>query len=293
MFWKDSLVSVDQLDKYSISEIFSQTDLFKISPFPCGSGDKVFATMFFEPSTRTRLSFESAIVRHDYRLITVENGKVSSSDKKGESLEDCVKTVSQYVDCIILRHPEKGAAKRAAKVSDVPIINAGDGDGEHPTQSLLDMYTIYENKKTDKQNCWSLESVFEPLNVLFYADLENARTVNSLEKLLSLYGASVEKRSLFDDPNKDKDLWKKADVVYITRLQKERKDPDRPLCKIPQNVVNEEILKSTNENCIFLHPLPRCGEVDPAIDKDERVLFWPQVKNGMYTRMALISMMNI
>ena len=162
------------------------------------------------------------------------------------------------------------------------------------------MFTIYENKKTDKQDSWSLESVLEPLNILFYADLNNARTVNSLEKLLSLYGSSVEKRSIFDDPNKDKDLWKNADVVYITRFQKERKtspielsDGEIITFKSPENSVDEEILKLANERCIFLHPLPRCGEVDPAIDKDERVLFWTQVKNGMWTRMALVSMMNI
>jgi aspartate carbamoyltransferase catalytic subunit len=232
------------------------------------------ATVFFEPSTRTRLSFEAACLKLGGDIISVENAVISSSDKKGESLEDAIKTISQYADVIVLRHPETGSAQRAAENSDVPVINAGDGDGEHPTQALLDLYTIWKEKGT-----------IDGLNILFHADIEHARTVNSLKKLLGLYDVEIKEEGLFDSEVSPQ--WEEADVVYVTRIQSERYSL-RMNDAITQ--INKDLMGKMKNDAILLHPLPRCGEVSRDVDSDHRSAFWRQVKNGMYVRMALLKM---
>lgn len=292
------ILSVDQFCKDDIEELFDLASniskWFEDKPKYCSSStsesynldgnpgydlsgasfDFLMATVFFEPSTRTRLSFEAACLKLGGDIISVENAVISSSDKKGESLEDTIKTISQYADVIVLRHPETGSAQRAAENSDVPVINAGDGDGEHPTQALLDLYTIWKEKGT-----------IDGLNILFHADIEHARTVNSLKKLLGLYDVEIKEEGLFDSGVSPQ--WEEADVVYVTRIQSERHSL-RMNDAITQ--VNKNLMGKMKNDAILLHPLPRCGEVSRDVDSDHRSAFWRQVKNGMYVRMALLKM---
>ena len=243
----------------------------------------VMATYFAEPSTRTRLSFETAMQRLGGKIISIENGSLSSSEVKGETLEDTVKTISQYADVIVMRHPKDGAAQLAAEASDVPIINAGDGGGEHPTQALLDLYTIQRERGT-----------IDGIKVLFFGDTTKARTVRSLTKMLGHF-----KDVTIDviDPyvnkanNWNQELSEKlptTDVLYITRLQRERWTAGF----IDPHTVRfgPERLQKMKENALILHPLPRTNELDHRIDADPRAAYWKQVKNGMFLRMALISM---
>lgn len=267
------ILSTQQFDREFIDSLFSRTkrlqeDKLRAIPktFPY-----VLATLFYEPSTRTRLSFEAAMCRLGGKCISVENGKESSSGVKGETIEDTIKTISQYADVIVMRHPEEGSAEKAAKFSDVPLINGGDGPGEHPTQALIDLYTIWRERKVDK------------LQVAVLGDPEKARAVKSICHLLTnLYRAKVEIVSCLDDMNKIKN----CDVLYMTRIQKERykEKEEKPLSLALQ----KEILESMKPDAMILHPLPRQEELPVEVDSDPRAAYWKQVKNGMFLRMALL-----
>jgi aspartate carbamoyltransferase len=255
------------------------------------------ASVFFEPSTRTRLSFETAIQNLGAHLISVENAGESSSGKKGESLEDTIRTINCYADGIVMRHPEIGSAARAAAVSDVPIINAGDGAGDHPTQGLLDVYTIHKNKKSP-----------DGLKIAFVGDLLNGRTVHSLAQLLSLYKVEfvfispdslrMPKEYLSDLDNKgikytEVSNWEKVigevDVLYMTRIQKERFKLIEDYMAVKDSfVLTLPDVKRMKKDAIVMHPLPRVNEIDPAVDKDPRAKYFDEVRNGLYLRMALL-----
>jgi len=244
----------------------------------------VMATYFAEPSTRTRLSFESAMQRLGGKIISIENGSLSSSEVKGELLEDTVKTISQYADVIVIRHPRDGAAQIASESSDVPIINAGDGDGEHPTQALLDLYTIQRERGT-----------IDGANIVFFGDTTKARTVKSLTAMLKNFkDVTVD---IIDPYAGTINHWEHllneklpaADVVYITRLQRERWTPG--FVNLQKVCFGQEQLNLMKQNAMVLHPLPRTNELDHRIDSDPRAAYWKQVKNGMFLRIALISMM--
>jgi len=244
----------------------------------------VMATYFAEPSTRTRLSFESAMQRLGGKIISIENGSLSSSEVKGELLEDTVKTISQYADVIVIRHPRDGAAQIASESSDVPIINAGDGDGEHPTQALLDLYTIQRERGT-----------IDGANIIFFGDTTKARTVKSLTAMLKNFKDVIV--DIIDPYAGTINNWEHllneklpaADVVYITRLQRERWTPG--FVNLQKVCFGQEQLNLMKQNAMVLHPLPRTNELDHRIDSDPRAAYWKQVKNGMFLRMALISMM--
>ena len=244
----------------------------------------VMATYFAEPSTSTRLSFESAMQRLGGKIISIENGSLSSSEVKGELLEDTVKTISQYADVIVIRHPRDGAAQIASESSDVPIINAGDGDGEHPTQALLDLYTIQRERGT-----------IDGANIVFFGDTTKARTVKSLTAMLKNFkDVTVD---IIDPYAGTINHWEHllneklpaADVVYITRLQRERWTPG--FVNLQKVCFGQEQLNLMKQNAMVLHPLPRTNELDHRIDSDPRAAYWKQVKNGMFLRIALISMM--
>ena len=256
--------------------------------------DKILINAFFEPSTRTSLSFESAMYRLGGNVINFN--KDLSSIKKGESFEDTIRTLSTYGDAIVLRHPEKGMVEKAAKISTIPVINGGDGDGEHPTQGLLDLFTIHKS--------FDLHS---KLNILFVGDIMHSRTVNSLLDYLSIYPYSKINILPYNnrEPNYDL-LYKiasdhtqfvedivvsedrleldKYDVIYVTRLQKERSiENDRVT-----HIVNKKFLSKTKKNCIIMHPLPRNEEIDPEIDNDPRCKYFEQMNNGVAIRMAVL-----
>ena len=244
---------------------------------------KTLINLFYEPSTRTSCSFHTAMLKLGGNIIEITD---NSSAKKGESLEDTIKTVSNYGDIIVLRHPEKGAAERAAKVAHVPVINAGDGNGEHPTQALLDIYTIYEEAKKDLLK--------ENLIVTFIGDLKNSRTIHSLIHLLNLFdvtyifisppGLELETNGLNILNVTLEEALLITDVVYVTRIQKERINGKefKPIC------LSKELLSNANKDLIIMHPLPRQEELPPEIDDDPRAVYFKQVAYGVRMRMAIL-----
>ncbi len=252
------------------------------------------ATLFYEPSTRTRLSFESAAQRLGAGVISTENAREFSSAAKGETIEDTIRTIDKYAELIVMRHHETGAAEKAAAVSRVPIINAGDGKGEHPTQALLDMRTIKEERGR-----------LNDLRVVIGGDLAHGRTARSLALLLSMYENNhisfvstpdlqigYDIRDHLDEVgtsfNETDDMFgalREADVVYWTRLQKERlHDPNLR----SEFTLGQAALQVMKDDAIIMHPLPRVGEIEHSIDDDPRAVYFDQVEHGLHVRMALI-----
>ena len=286
-------------DKSLLDKIFSKADEMEKADLNGGMpkllNSKVVATMFYEPSTRTRLSFESAALRLGAGVITVEDAKTSSSDVKGESLEDSIRMLNCYADVVVMRHPDSGTATRASMVSSGPIINGGDGGNEHPTQALYDLYTI-------KKELGRLDN----LKVVFGFDPLHSRTIRSLSKLLAIYpnnhfifvcpkvleppqeliseikslGASVDITSVLAGIGT-------ADVIYLNRLQQER---FKNVADFENNrklfVLKPEHLKDSK--AIVLDPLPRIDEIDPSVDVMPNAKYFVQAKNGLYIRAALL-----
>jgi aspartate carbamoyltransferase catalytic subunit len=258
------------------------------------------AALFYEPSTRTRLSFEAAMLRLGGRTMGTDNAREFSSAAKGETLEDTIRIVSGYADAIVLRHSEEGAARRAAMVSDVPVINAGDGKGQHPTQALLDVYTI-------KDELGRLDGV----SVAMVGDLANGRTARSLAYLLSKYeGVAIwfvapPEVAMRDDIKAHLDehgvTWRETreldevlpqvDVVYQTRIQKER-FADEAAYEALKGIyrIDPPALTRLRPDAIVMHPLPRVDEIAPEVDADPRAAYFRQARNGLYIRMALLDM---
>lgn len=241
--------------------------------------------LFYQPSTRTYASFISATQKLGGAIIPIQ-GVEYSSVAKGETLEDTIKTLSLYSDCIVLRHPEVGSAERAAKVSDKPIINAGDGVGEHPTQALLDLYTILSEKNN-----------INGKHIVFVGDILHSRTIHSLYKLLLLYNVTISFVAPDDlmDPNLEgnrfnslEDVIKDADVVYVTRIQKEYFDA-KLLGKDFSYTITPELLSLAKKDMLLMHPFPRINEIPTSIDTDPRAAYFKQIENGLYVRAALLA----
>ncbi|MBW2064542.1 MAG: aspartate carbamoyltransferase [Deltaproteobacteria bacterium] len=259
---------------------------------------KVLATLFFEPSTRTRLSFESAMLSLGGGVTSVASGATSSA-AKGETISDTALTVSQYAHVIVMRHPEIGSAAEAARVATVPVINAGDGAGQHPTQALLDVFTI--RKEVGK---------LDGITVSMVGDLKYGRTVHALVELLSLYEVRLRLVSpdLLRIPQdivknlKEKglevmetdDLIKasgESDLLYVTRIQKERFSDIKEYEKIKGSyVVDNALLQRAKKDIIIMHPLPRVDEISPEVDSYKGAAYFRQVRNGVYVRMALLAL---
>lgn len=254
----------------------------------------VLATLFYEPSTRTRLSFEAAMHRIGGSVISVENAN-NSSATKGESIEDTVRIVGQYADVIVLRHPEVGIAARAAAVSPVPIINAGDGTGEHPTQALLDIYTVKSH-----------HGRVSGLRYCLVGDMKHGRTIHSLIYLLGLYqdihitlvtngklalpdevlNFITTKAKISQTESLEQAIREQPDVVYMTRFQRER-------CQAGNNIqydfrLTESLMDQLKREAVILHPLPRQQEIPSCLDTDPRCVYFRQAKNGMWMRAALL-----
>jgi len=259
------------------------------------------ATLFYEPSTRTRFSFETAMYRLGGSVISTENAAEFSSVAKGETLEDTVRILNGYADVLVLRHYEVGSAKRAASVSRIPVINAGDGAGQHPTQALLDLYTIHKE----------IGSI-DGLHIAMVGDLAQGRTVRSLTYLLSKFQniriyfvapPSLKMKEDILDHLREKQVWyteetdldkvlPEVDVVYQTRIQKERfgdRTADYEQCR-GVYVISSESLRLMKANAIVMHPLPRLDEIAMEVDSDPRAAYFRQAQNGLYVRMALLSM---
>lgn len=259
---------------------------------------RILATIFYEPSTRTRLSFEAAMQKLGGGILTAENARENSSAAKGESIADAIRVIGGYADVIVMRHFEEGAAKAAAQISPVPLINAGDGAGEHPTQALVDIYTIMKE----------LGGV-EGRRIALVGDLLYGRTIHSLLQLLCLYpGVSIDlispknlrlpakyidylKQNNVDFRESDtlEESIRHADVLYITRVQRERFAVVSEYEAIKDSYfVDEEIAARLKPDAIILHALPRLNEIDPAVDNNPRAAYFRQAKNGLYVRMALL-----
>jgi aspartate carbamoyltransferase catalytic subunit len=294
-------ISVSQFtDKTLLSNLFTRAEeLQNMSnlDYPKPLTGLTIATIFYEPSTRTRLSFETAIQNLGGQLITTENAGEFSSAIKGESLEDTIQVVNQFAQGIVIRHPEIGAAKRAAAVSEAHIINAGDGAGEHPTQALLDMYSVSRAKGSA-----------DGLKVALVGDLLNGRTVHSLIPLLSQYKvemylvapASLRMPQSYLDqldaakiPYQVLDTWDdvipELDVLYMTRVQKERFVSEADYLAVKDDfILTNDLVQRMKPDAMILHPLPRVNEIEVAVDADPRAQYFQQVKNGLYLRMALL-----
>jgi len=263
---------------------------------------QLMATLFYEPSTRTRFSFEAAMHRLGGRVISTENAAEFSSVAKGETLEDTIRIMNGYVDVIVLRHSEVGTSKRAAAVSRVPIINAGDGVGQHPTQALLDLYTIHKE----------IGSI-DGLKIAMVGDLAQGRTVRSLAYLLSKFNDIKmyfvappllkmkedilehlqEHGSWFTEETTLDHVLPEVDVVYQTRVQKERfgdRIADYESCR-GIYVIDQNSLRFIKPNAIIMHPLPRLEEISMEVDQDRRAAYFRQAQNGLFVRMALLTVL--
>ena len=259
--------------------------------------NRIMATLFYTPSTRTRLSFEAAMQRLGGRVVSTEHAREFSSEIEGENVEDTIHIVGSYSDVIVIRHHEEGGAKRAAQVSHVPVINAGDGDGgQHPTQALLDLYTIYRERPLDG------------LNVAIIGELDKGRTARSLAYLLAKFErvkicfVSPPELQMKPDileyleghgvryelePDIDRIIGE-VDVVYQTRIRPERVTGLR---SPQQYAINSAVLRKMKPDALILHPLPRTVELDKSVDEDPRALYFRQAVNGLYVRMALLTML--
>lgn len=294
-----SLVSIDDLTTEEILKILTLAAEFEKNPVQDILRGKVVATLFFEPSTRTRLSFESAVNKLGGKVIGFTDSS-NSSVAKGESLNDTIRTVNNYVDLIVMRHPIEGSARYASEIATVPVINAGDGANQHPTQTLLDLYSILKTQGT-----------LENLNICMVGDLKYGRTVHSLLMAMSRWTTSFNfvapeelkmpdeyklyLRNLGLDYYETADLNEvinMADIVYMTRVQRERFSDPMEYEKVKNAyVLHDYMLSDTKPEMRILHPLPRVNEISTDVDGNTKAYYFEQALNGVYTRQAIICLL--
>lgn len=300
----EHFLSADQLNLATCQRLLESTDRFvRMAPHfnPTDARGRLLATLFYEPSTRTRLSFEAAQYRLGGQVLSTEAAGAFSSHVKGESLKDTIRVIGSYADAIVLRHPDAGAAEVAAAVSRVPVVNAGDGDNEHPSQALLDLYTIHREV-----------GIADGLTVALVGDVRHSRTIHSLAKLLVLFpGVEI----VFAHPEgmgPPNDLLAhvvdaggavgRADsveeavrrfrpaVVYMTRLQKERHESGTfPQIGWGEFCLTPRLADAMGQQSIIMHPLPRLGEIPPEVDRDPRAAYFRQAAYGVPVRMAILA----
>lgn len=300
-FYGQDILSVSQFNRENLDYVFTVAHEMRVLVERFGSADllqgKILANLFYEPSTRTSSSFMAAMLRLGGQVIPINNVQFSSVTK-GESLPDTVRTLESYADVIVLRHHEIGSAAVAAHYATKPIINAGDGVGEHPTQALLDHFTILEE----------LGSV-QGLKIAMVGDLKYGRTVHSLTKLLVNYDVEftfvspeilkmpadvldVVRASghAYQEISDVHEVIGNADVLYVTRVQKERFSDMAQYDRVKDHyVVDEELMRQAKQEMIVMHPLPRVSEISYGVDDDPRAAYFRQMRNGMYIRMALLA----
>ena len=292
-----SLISITDFSTEEILRILEIAEDFENKPEPHLLDGKVVATLFFEPSTRTRLSFESAVNRLGGRIIGFSDPNISSVSK-GETLKDTIRIVSNYCDLIVMRHPLEGSCRYASEVATVPVINAGDGAHQHPTQTLLDMYSI---KKTQKR--------LENINIFMVGDLKYGRTVHSLVQAMSPFNPIFnfishpklkmpkeyldfldQKGVKYYQHEQFNDIISEADIIYMTRVQRER---FQDLIEYEKTkdlyILRNSMLANTNPTMKILHPLPRVNEIQQDVDANPKAYYFEQALNGVFARQAVIS----
>ena len=291
-----SFVSIDDFTKEEIIEILDMAKEFEKQPIRDLLRNRVIATLFFEPSTRTRLSFESAINKLGGKIIGFADASISSVTK-GESLHDTIRMVSSYSDLIVMRHQLEGSARYASEISSVPIINAGDGTNQHPTQTMLDLYSIRKTQGT-----------LDNLNIFMVGDLKYGRTVHSLMMAMSRWNTTFNfispEELKMPDENKIylenlglkyyehsdfTDIISRADIIYMTRVQKERFSDPIEYEKVKNvYVLKNSMLANTKPNMRILHPLPRVNEISTDVDSSSKAYYFEQALNGVFTRQAIL-----
>lgn len=294
---KKSLISITDLTKDEIIRITELAAYFEEHPYEPLLNGRVIASLFFEPSTRTRLSFESAINRLGARVIGFSD-TANTSVSKGETFHDTIQVISNYCDMIVMRHSLEGAPRYASEFSKVPIVNAGDGANQHPSQTLLDLYSI---KKT--------QGTLDGINIMMIGDLKYGRTVHSLLQALSHFNTKFtfvappelrmpeeykqflrDKGLEFTETTEIGDAINEADIVYMTRVQRERFTDPMEYERVKNvYVLKNSMLDNTKDNMRILHPLPRVGEIAYDVDQNPKAYYFNQTENGVYTRMAIIS----
>jgi len=296
----EHVIESQQFDRKTVEQIFKTTDsLSKLKSLPLRG--KIMASLFYEPSTRTRFSFESAMLRLGGSVLSTENAREFSSAVKGETLEDTIRVMNYYADVIVLRHPDKGASERAAAVSKVPIINAGDGAGQHPTQALLDLYTI--EKELGK---------VDGIHIALVGDLKYGRTVRSLAYLLGKYNdvfisfvspkqlkigsdikAYLKRHTVeYEEIEKWDDVLSHIDVVYQTRVQKERFKSVATYQKFKSTyILTMREVNQMKKHSIVMHPFPRMDEIATEVDSSPKAVYFKQAQRGLAIRIALLRML--
>jgi len=292
-----SLISITDLDKREILRIMELASEFERNPDQRLLEGKIVASLFFEPSTRTRLSFESAATRLGARVIGFSDTN-NTSVSKGETFHDTIMTIANYCDMIVMRHSLEGAPRYASEISKVPVVNAGDGSNQHPSQTLLDLYSI---RKTQGR--------LDDINIMMIGDLKYGRTVHSLLLALSHFNARFtfvappemelpreykqfldENKLNYTEKQQIDDSIKDADIVYMTRVQRERFNDPLEYERVKNvYVLRESTIEGTKPGMRILHPLPRVNEIDPRLDRSEKAYYFRQTENGVYTRMAIMS----
>jgi aspartate carbamoyltransferase catalytic subunit len=293
-----SLISIHDISKEDYKVILDLAEKFEANPRQDILQKHVVSTLFFEPSTRTRLSFESAASQLGAKVVGFSDASTSSV-KKGESLKDTILTVSCYSDLIVMRHPKEGSARYASEVSPVPVINAGDGANQHPTQCLLDLYSI---RKTQKK--------LDGLNIAFVGDLKYGRTVHSLVQALTNFNTTfhlispvelklpssvkryIKEKNLeyYQYTEMDK-VIPEVDILYMTRIQQERFSDPLEYERVKNvYILRNHMLDNAKKNLRVLHPLPRVNEITEDVDDNPKAYYFQQAKNGVFVRQALLSL---
>ena len=290
------LLSPSDLPRPLVEELLDRALAFELGGADDRRHGSLLAAVFYEPSTRTRFSFEAAMHRLGGQVLSAESAAKASSAAKGESLEDAIRVISGYADAIVIRHPEIGAADRAASAASVPVINAGDGAGHHPTQALLDLYTI--RKELGR---------LDRLRVALVGDLRHGRTVRSLASLLARFPGNElvlvsppglrlgeDVRAALGDTQMEEttdleEVLPSLDVLYQTRIQAERFESREAYERYRGiYIVTLEVMRCLPEHALLMHPLPRVGEIDPEVDSDPRAAYFRQTRNGLWIRMAVL-----
>ncbi|AXK38988.1 aspartate carbamoyltransferase [Crenobacter cavernae] len=295
--FRKHILSIPDFTRAELELIVDTAARLKAQPRDDLLKGRLIASCFFEPSTRTRLSFETAIQRLGGRVIGFDNAS-NTSTKKGETLSDSIRIISSYADAIVMRHHKEGAARLASEFSEVPVINGGDGANQHPSQTLLDLFTIRETQGT-----------LEGLTLAFVGDLKYGRTVHSLAQALSLFGCrfyfvgpealampdyiceTLDSRGIsYTLAETIEEVLPEIDILYMTRVQKERFD-EADYQKIQGRfVLREDMLRGARDNMKILHPLPRVDEIETAVDASGHAYYFEQAKNGVFARQALLSL---
>jgi len=297
--YQKNIISIADLSRSELELILQTAQSLKQTPQPELLKNKVIASCFFEASTRTRLSFETAVQRLGGSVIGFDSGGNTSLAQKGETLADSVKVISSYADAFFMRHPQEGAARLASEFAKIPVINGGVGANQHPTQTLLDLFTIYETQET-----------LDNLNIAFVGDLKYGRTVHSLAQALSLFNCNFyfiapdalampdyilqeldEKGINYSLHQSIEEVVDSLDVLYMTRVQKERFDETEYQHIKSAFLLNAKMLSHVRKNLKILHPLPRIDEIHKDVDDTPYAYYFQQAQNGVYARQALLALL--